>query len=841
MQILSARMDSELAELQRQFQAAQEAESSVRLSERNVVELVNTLQQLELLDSDLLHTVSGKEYITQDHLRTEMEAEIGRLGRVSLIELADILGVDLYHVERQAEYIVANNAELMLVQGEILSIVYWDSVAEEINERLQESSQVSLAELAAQLHVSSELLTSILEPRLGTIVQGKLEGGQLYTPSYVSRIKAMVRGATRGIMVPTNLSSVWSSLHQLLQEMDGATGGSTEGIFFQTLLNSLIKEGEVLGSLRSGISWTPAVFALAQRESVESFFSQNSFIGYDVLNKLAIPQPKQYLQSKYTEGISLETVFVHPSMVGMLDASAEDAIEHGGWLDCLSILPTSIGTQDAAKLLTLCPSVQKAIKSTTTTVLADTCVVSNDFMKALFSLLEKDTENFIREKIASSQKIQKSQPSNFESNDAAIEQCQIAEVDPDEGHFTVINGKGATEKGAKKKKGKDVSLSKATLVENVDDNQTSKGGKNKKKQGKTKGGSTLPARGAKSGQHKGSGKVGNDDFDLPSEEWMMERLLKWQPDLEGAGAGEDGNGLARSLVTYLRPMLVDSWKAKRNAIMAANAEKRRHVLDKLQQHLDEAYLNFQLFEKALELFEDDPSTSVILHRHLLRTTATEITDMILLTLDFHRRLQDGIDEDASKDIEFAPLNSGQRISLAKSLPGSMSTKAIKMVEALEGKLVESFNTTLKEIAEESGLWLKKLDKKIERTLLHSYRKALASQIEDERDPVALLPKVVALLYVQVHNKALQIPGRAISIAVSGLKDRIPETGYTTLMEYHSATVKLIALLSAGSYSEDDCTADRILSKRELLESRMTQLKALPMALSSGTTVAAGNT
>jgi hypothetical protein len=31
--------------------------------------------------------------------------------------------------------------------------------------------------------------------------------------------------------------------------------------------------------------------------------------------------------------------------------------------------------------------------------------------------------------------------------------------------------------------------------------------------------------------------------------------------------------------------------------------------------------------------------------------------------DFHRRLQDGIDEDASKDVEFALLNSGQRISL----------------------------------------------------------------------------------------------------------------------------------------------------------------------------------
>ncbi|KAH9326391.1 hypothetical protein KI387_006569, partial [Taxus chinensis] len=211
-------MDSELLELQKQFEAAQHVKSSVRLSERNVVELVNKLQQLDLLDSDLLHTVSGKEYITQDKLRTEMEAEIGRLGRVSLIELADIIGVDLYHIERQAEKIVANDAELMLVQGEILSFRYWDSVAEEINERLQESSHISLAELAGQFQVSSELITSILEPRLGTIVQGKLEGGQLYTPSHVARIRAMIRGAVRGTMVPTNLSSVWSSIHHLLQQ-----------------------------------------------------------------------------------------------------------------------------------------------------------------------------------------------------------------------------------------------------------------------------------------------------------------------------------------------------------------------------------------------------------------------------------------------------------------------------------------------------------------------------------------------------------------------------------------------------------------------------------------------
>uniref|UniRef100_A0A2N9FQV7 Rubisco LSMT substrate-binding domain-containing protein n=1 Tax=Fagus sylvatica TaxID=28930 RepID=A0A2N9FQV7_FAGSY len=55
----------------------------------------------------------------------------------------------------------------------------------------------------------------------------------------------------------------------------------------------------------------------------------NSFISYDALRKLGISQPVQFLQSRYPEGIPLITVFVHPSMVEMLDAATEDAIERG--------------------------------------------------------------------------------------------------------------------------------------------------------------------------------------------------------------------------------------------------------------------------------------------------------------------------------------------------------------------------------------------------------------------------------------------------------------------------------------------------------------------------------
>ncbi|GJW77531.1 DnaJ homolog subfamily B member 1 [Tanacetum coccineum] len=110
--------------------------------------------------------------------------------------------------EKQAQ-VVANDPLLMLVKGEIA-----------INDRLQECSQIVFAEIAAQLQVGSELLVNVLEPRIGSLLKGRLEGGQLYTPAYVAR----VRGAARGITVPMNLSAWWSSLQLMLQEIDGASG-----------------------------------------------------------------------------------------------------------------------------------------------------------------------------------------------------------------------------------------------------------------------------------------------------------------------------------------------------------------------------------------------------------------------------------------------------------------------------------------------------------------------------------------------------------------------------------------------------------------------------------------
>jgi E3 UFM1-protein ligase 1 len=52
----------------------------VRLSERNVVELVTKLQELGLLGEELLHTINGREYLTAEHLKKEVIAAVAQAG-----------------------------------------------------------------------------------------------------------------------------------------------------------------------------------------------------------------------------------------------------------------------------------------------------------------------------------------------------------------------------------------------------------------------------------------------------------------------------------------------------------------------------------------------------------------------------------------------------------------------------------------------------------------------------------------------------------------------------------------------------------------------------------------
>ncbi|CAI5478311.1 unnamed protein product, partial [Closterium sp. Yama58-4] len=370
-------MDEELLLLQQQFQAAQEVKAATRLSERNVVELVSKLTAMGLLGDDLLYSLNGKEYITQERLQQEVEEEVRRRGRVSLVDLGTLLNVDLFYCERAAKSILetAKAQEqpwVQLVQGELITHEYWDGVADEVDAALQESGQVAVSDLAMRFNVGAELMASILSSRLGSRIHGTMSSGQLFTGAHMARMRAAVRGAARALTEAANMADIWPSVARELgrdygreygdgmeaaakgeaaggAEGGGAGGGgvggagvggggggkaeavgAAEAALFARVFGECVAEGEVRGSSKGGgTGWVPEIFAQLQRQSVEAFFSQNAFITFSAVRQLGIPQPRQYLESLFPDKSSallLDSTLVHSSLVHQLDAAVEEAI-----------------------------------------------------------------------------------------------------------------------------------------------------------------------------------------------------------------------------------------------------------------------------------------------------------------------------------------------------------------------------------------------------------------------------------------------------------------------------------------------------------------------------------
>ena len=202
----------ELLALQAELAAVQKAPSTLKLSEPNVVEVVQKLVDLGMLE--VLYTTNGKEYLTPKQLRNEVEDEIlAHGGRVNVTDLPPILNVDLPHIERVVERLLKEDGSLQLFQGELITAYHLDAMAEEINQTLQSEGRLTIGELALHYTLTTDFVQRLIEPRLGTAVHAKLSGSTLYTTAYVARHAARIRGVLSAVLRPT-------SLPQLIREHD---------------------------------------------------------------------------------------------------------------------------------------------------------------------------------------------------------------------------------------------------------------------------------------------------------------------------------------------------------------------------------------------------------------------------------------------------------------------------------------------------------------------------------------------------------------------------------------------------------------------------------------------
>ncbi|KAK2551189.1 E3 UFM1-protein ligase 1-like protein [Acropora cervicornis] len=285
----------EIKRLAADFQRAQLSSTAHKLSERNCVEIVQKLIHLGLIE--VIYTTDGKEYLTPQQLEREIKDELFvHGGRINVVDLQQLIGVDFSHVEKK--------------------------VIE------MESGQISIAELSKKFTFPTEFLLEIVESHLGTVIHGQLDmldRGVLFTESFVAQQTACIRGVFSAITKPTTLSS-------LIAEY-----GFHEKLLYVGI-NKLCREGRISGSIQGNL-FVPGIYSKSQMAWVDEFFKQNEYIEYDALPRLGITEGSQYLKKRFQkyQVKFLPTCCVGESLVNQVEIAP--------------LLPSPCTSGDAARLL----------------------------------------------------------------------------------------------------------------------------------------------------------------------------------------------------------------------------------------------------------------------------------------------------------------------------------------------------------------------------------------------------------------------------------------------------------------------------------------------------------
>ncbi|XP_055981275.1 E3 UFM1-protein ligase 1 isoform X2 [Sorex fumeus] len=650
-----------------------------------------------------------------------------------------VINVDLTHIENRISDIIKSEKHVQLVLGQLIDENYLDRLAEEVNDKLQESGQVTISELCKTYDLPGNFLTQALTHRLGRIINGHIDldnRGVIFTEAFVSRHKARIRGLFSAITRPTPVNSLISKYgfqEQLLYSV------------LEELVNSGRVRGTVIGGRQDKAVFVPDIYSKTQSTWVDSFFRQNGYLEFDALSRLGIPDAISYIKKRYKTAqlLFLKAACVGQGLVDQVEASVEEAISSGTWVDIAPLLPTSLSVEDAAMLL---QQVMRSFnKQASAVVFSDTVVVSEKFINDC-------TELFSELMHQKAEKEMKNNPVHL-----------ITEED----------------------------LKQVTILESVNTSKKDKKDERRRKategSGSVRGGGGGNAREYKMKKNKKKGRK-DDDSDDESSHTVRKKpevTFMFQDEIEDflrkriQDAPEEFlSELAEYLIKPLNKTYLEVVRSVFMSSTSASGTGRKRTIKDLQEEVSNLYNNIRLFEKGMKFFTDDTQTA--LTKHLLKTVCTDITNLIFnfLASDLMMAVDDS-----------TTITSEVRKKILSKLSEETKVPLTKLHSSLNEKSIEDFLSCLDSATEACDIMIKRGDKKRERQILFQHRQALAEQLKVTEDPALILHLTSVLMFQFSTHNMLHAPGRCVPQIIAFLNNKIPEDQHALLVKYQGLVVK----------------------------------------------------
>ncbi|XP_039305395.1 E3 UFM1-protein ligase 1 homolog [Solenopsis invicta] len=721
----------EVKRLAADFQKAQLSSSLQRLSERNCIEIITTLVENKLLD--IIFTNDGKEYVTPQHLGKEIKDELYiHGGKISLVDLAQILNVNLSQVTKVVTEIEKHNKGLKVILGQLIDKSYISKIAEEINDKLIQHGCINVAELTLTYNLPADFLQSVVEKELGKNIHAIQDSQDLkvfYTESFISRNKAKIKGALFAVTKPTPLSAILGQC-------------SVPERIFLSILDSLqeVKQvpGIITGKQTGNGIYIPTIYSKSQNEWVENFYKQNGYLEYDTLTRLGILDPSNFIKRHFPNEniVFLKSVAVGTVIIDQVDANIEEVVATGSFVDLYPLLPSVFSDEDAELLLKLATKKTRA----NVHIFAKTVVVSEAFLQILTKSLEAVTEQKTRDMVLSGKWIQSITENKlkFKSVDSIIE--------------NKVNKKEERRKKANVGKAGGGSQGRETKTKST---------KKKYLQGKIQEND--------SDENESRQATGKGEFTLISVDEIKAEIMK----NENVSVIDE---LADQLAYYFQPKLNKFALSLAEQLAQSN---RTTNLSEIGERLNVLITNIRMFDKGIKHLDKANQSSLI--KYLLKSLGLDFVTSIFKLAAQQNMLQ------VSENLT---MEARQRLLL--ELPADVKEPLNAVHKTMVGDSVEDFLNCVDGAMAACCLVLKKHDKKKERSQVHAHREALLDELNATQDPALMLHLVTSVLFTAVTQNALHMSGRHVTTVLAFLQQQLEPNTVSTLSKYHDLVLNLLS-------------------------------------------------
>nr|CAD7447656.1 unnamed protein product [Timema bartmani] len=664
----------------------------------------------------------------------------------------------------------------------------------------------------------SGVFAQVVEKQLGKIIHGKQDKSDprvFFTESYVTRNTACVRGALAAATRPTPVSTLLSqcdvpermffcelhippplplpfvTTYSFMALSECPHKKSNEAAIIDSLMHRKQVPGVVTGKQAGSSIYVPTIYSKSQNDWVNGFYRQNGYLEYDALSRLGISDPKTFV-SKHFPGeklLLLSTCAVGKQLFEQVEASVEEAVTTGSWIDVMPILPSVFEPEDAEEIVTSVLKTKPA--AVTVHVFCSTVVVTDSYLNALITPLESVVQAKAQQSVSSGAYMQAQAESKIHNNKGHVDQEEgNNKADRREERRKKAAG-GKTGGGVQGRETKTKSTKKKyhrggkTAVEDSDDED------------------------APPNRSKGSkGVVGGGKLELVTVSDIRE-VLRQVESLRDEELEELVDEIAAHLHPAVNKSALTTAQSLFESTLSARAHDRRKTHGELQDKLNALLTNVRLFEKGLKQFESK-ETQQQLAKYLLKTLCTEIANEIFAYVAAENMIQYDQDKEITAEV---------RTRIANEAPNNATEPLQKLHKCLTGSSVDDYLACV-EVALGNGICdmiLRKLDKRKERPMVHSHRQALLEQLSTCTDPALVLHLASLLLFQAVSQTMLHASGRFVSNILAHLASHLTAETFNSLQLYHDLVLKL---LSSGE--ESDGRAEIM----QALESKMPEIKEI---------------